>query len=97
MEGAFYNFVIPVVKNLDQVIIKAFNDFVQNEYNIAKGVISFFLISVIIFFFYIILFFIKDLEYSIKIAKNIFRITPSNIIAVNQELENWLETINNEN
>ena len=97
MEGAFYNFVIPVVKNLEQVIIKAFNDFVQNEYNIAKGVISFFLISVIIFFFYIILFFIKDLEYSIKIAKNIFRITPSNIISVNQELENWLETINNEN
>ena len=95
MENAFYSFVIPVVKILDEVIIKAFNKFVQNEYNIAKGIISIFLVLVFIFFFYVILFFIKDLEYSIKIAKNIFRITPSNIISLNQDLENWLETINN--
>ena len=96
MENAFYSFVIPVVKILDDVIIKAFNKFVQNEYNIAKGIISIFLVLVFIFFFYVILFFIKDLEYSIKIAKNIFRITPSNIISLHQDLENWLETINNE-
>ena len=96
MEEALYNYVIPVIKKFDGVIIDAFNSFIRNEYNIAIIVISIFLFLVVLFFFYFILFFIKNLEYSIKVSKNIFRITPSIIISSTQDLENWLERINNE-
>jgi len=96
MEEAYFHYVIPVVKKMDKVIITALNNFVKKEYNIAIFIITVFIFMVLIFFFYIYLFFIKELEYSIKVSKNIFRIIPSNIISANQDLENWLESINNE-
>ena len=96
MEEGFFNYIVPVVKKMNNIIIDALNNFVKNEYNIAISVISVFLVVIVAFFFFVIMVFIKKLEYSIKISKNIFRITPSIIISSNQDLENWLESINNE-
>jgi predicted PurR-regulated permease PerM len=96
MEEAYFHYVVPVIQKMSEIIITALNNFVKKEYNIAICVIAVFIFIVLFFYFYVYLIFIKQLEYSIKVSKNIFRIIPSNIISSNQDLENWLESINNE-
>ena len=96
MEEAYFHYVVPVIQKMSEIIITALNNFVKKEYNIAICVIAVFIFIVLFFYFYVYLFFIQQLEYSIKVSKNIFRIIPSNIISSNQDLENWLESINNE-
>ena len=96
MEEGYFNYVVPVVKKMNTIMIDAFNTFVKNEYNIAVSIITVFLIIVLAFFFFVNMVFIKKLDYYIKISKNIFRIIPSIIISSNQDLENLLESINNE-
>jgi hypothetical protein len=51
--------------------------------------------SMVIFFIYVKFRFLKNLDYFLQISKCIVKIIPSSMISTNQDLENWLEKMNN--
>jgi hypothetical protein len=50
-----------------------------------------------IFIIYVKFSFLKKLDYFLNISKCVVKIIPSNMISMNQDLESWLEKMNNQN
>ena len=95
LENIYYTYVIPVIDRLDDVILKDVNKELSKNKNTAIIVIMFLMFAMIIFIIYVKFRFLKKLDYFLKISKCIVKIIPSTMISTNQDLENWLEKMNN--
>jgi hypothetical protein len=97
MEKIYYVFIIPVIDRLDDIILKSVNDELRKDKRLAIFVIIFLCSSMGIFIIYVKFSFLKKLDYFLNISKCVVKIIPSNMISMNQDLENWLEKMNNQN
>ena len=97
MEKIYYVFIIPVIDRLDDIILNSVNDELRKDKRLAIFVIIFLCSSMGIFIIYVKFSFLKKLDYFLNISKCVVKIIPSNMISMNQDLENWLEKMNNQN
>ena len=95
LENIYYTYVIPVIDRLDEVILDDVNKELSKNKNTAIIVILLLMFSMIIFIIYVKFRFLKKIDYFLQISKCIVKIIPSTMISTNQDLENWLEKMNN--
>ena len=95
LENIYYTYVIPVIDRLDEVILDDVNKELSKNKNTAIIVILLLMFSMIIFIIYVKFRFLKKIDYFLQISKCIVKIIPSSMISTNQDLENWLEKMNN--
>ena len=95
LENIYYTYVIPVIDRLDDIILKDVNKELSKKKKTAIIVIILLMFSMVIFFIYVKFRFLKNLDYFLQISKCIVKIIPSSMISTNQDLENWLEKMNN--
>jgi hypothetical protein len=96
LEEAFYFYIVPSLDIVDNKIREGFQDLFDNYQSYIVIISIIFLISLIIFIIYIKVIFIPMIKYMLNISKCIIRIIPTSIISENQDLENWLEKMNNQ-
>ena len=97
MEKIYYEFIIPVIDRLDNIVLKSVNDELKKKKKLAIIVILLLICSMIIFINYVVFIFLRKLVYFLNISKCVVKIIPCTIISTNPDLENWLEKINNKN
>jgi hypothetical protein len=95
LEESFYSYLIPVTDRMDKAILKSMHTMIKSEKNKIIIIIIFFNIGVLIFILYVKYGFMRTFEYLLSISKCVIKIIPSSMISSNQDLENWLEKLNN--
>ena len=95
LEESFYLYLIPVTDRMNKAILKSMHSMVKSEKNKIIIIIIIFNIGVLIFILYVKYGFMRTFEYLLSISKCIIKIIPSSMISSNQDLENWLEKLNN--
>ena len=80
---------------MNKAILKSMHSMVKSEKNKIIIIIIIFNIGVLIFILYVKYGFRRTFEYLLSISKCIIKIIPSSMISSNQDLENWLEKLNN--
>ena len=96
MELILYNYIDPIINQIDDVIGVSFHNMITKQKKILNYIIIIFVLIIVIFLFYIFYFFIPNLENLLDISNSILKIIPTNIISSSQEMENWLEQLNND-
>ena len=96
MELILYNYIDPIIIQIDDVIGVSFHNMITKQKKILNYIIIIFVLIIVIFLFYIFYFFIPNLEKLLDISNSILKIIPTNIISSSQEMENWLEQLNND-
>ena len=95
LEESFYSYLLPVTNRMNNAILKSMHTMVKSEKNKIIIIIIFFNIGVLIFILYVKYGFMRTFEYLLSISKCVIKIIPSSMISSNQDLENWLEKLNN--
>ena len=96
LEEAYYLYIVPSLDIVDNNIREGFNDLFDKYQKYILIISAIFLICLVVFIIYIKIFFIPSIKHMLNITKCIIRIIPTSIIYENQDLENWLEKMNNE-
>ena len=96
MEDCFYNYLMPVVRRIDKAIYDSMKSLLKEKFSIILIIISTFNIGVLIFIIYVKYGFMRTFEYLLSISKCVVKIIPSSMISSNQDLDNWLEKLNND-
>ena len=95
LEESFYYYLIPVTERINSSILKSMENIIHQKRRIIFILICFFNIGVLIFILYVKYGFMRTFEYLLSISKCVIKIIPSSMICSNQDLENWLEKMNN--
>ncbi len=95
LEESFYNYLIPVTERINSSILKSMENMIHQKKRIIIIIICFFNIGVLLFILYVKYGFMRTFEYLLSISKCVIKIIPSSMICSNQDLENWLEKMNN--
>ena len=96
LEEAYYYYIVPSLNIVDNKIREGFQDLFDNYQKYILIISSVFLFCLVVFIIYIKIFFIPTIIHMLNISKCIIRIIPTSIISENQDLENWLEKMNND-
>ena len=96
LEEAYYYYIVPSLDIVDNNIREGFQDLFDKYQKYILIISAIFLICLVVFIIYIKVFFIPSIKHMLNITKCIIRIIPTSIIYENQDLENWLEKMNNE-
>ena len=96
MEDSFYTYLMPVVRRIDKAIYDSMKTLLKEKFFIIFIIIFIFNIGVLIFIIYVKYGFMRTFEYLLSISKCVVKIIPSSMISSNQDLENWLEKLNND-
>ncbi len=96
MEDGFYNYLMPVTNRINNAIYESMKNLLKYKLFIIISVIVVFNIGVLIFIVYVKYGFMRTFEYLLSISKCIVKIIPASMISTNQDLENWLERLNND-
>ena len=95
LEESFYSYLIPVTDRINYSILKSMENMIYQKRKIIIFLIYFFNIGVLIFILYVKYGFMVTFEYLLSISKCVIKIIPSSMICSNQDLEDWLEKMNN--
>ena len=96
MEDSFYNYLMPVTNRINNAIYESMKNLLKYKLFIIISIIVLFNIGVLIFIVYVKYGFMRTFEYLLSISKCIVKIIPASMISTNQDLENWLERLNND-
>ena len=96
MEDSFYNYLMPVTNRIDNAIYESMKSLLKEKLFVIVIIIVIFNIGIFIFIIYVKYGFMRTFEYLLSISKCIVKIIPSSMISSNQDLENWLEKLNND-
>ena len=95
LEESFYSYLIPVTDRINYSILKSMENMIYQKRKIIIFLIYFFNLDVLIFILYVKYGFMVTFEYLLSISKCVIKIIPSSMICSNQDLEDWLEKMNN--
>ena len=96
MEDSFYNYLMPVTNRIDNAIYESMKSLLKEKLFVIGIIIVIFNFGIFIFIIYVKYGFMRTFEYLLSISKCVVKIIPSSMISSNQDLENWLEKLNND-
>jgi hypothetical protein len=96
METILYKYIDPIINNIDDIIGLSFHNMITKQKKKINLLIILFAFAVLIFLIYVFYFFIPKLELLLDISNSLLKIIPTNIISSSQDMENWLDQLNND-
>ena len=94
VEKSFYQFIMPTIKNIIRVIQESIDLIMNEKKNIIIFLISIFTLLLFLFMIYIQFIFVKKIDFLISVSNYVIKIIPVFLISTNQDLENWLDSLN---
>ena len=94
VEKSFYQFIMPTIKNIIRVIQESIDLIMNEKRNIIISLMLIFVFLLFLFIIYIQFIFVKKIDFLISVSNYVIKIIPVFLISTNQDLENWLDSLN---
>ena len=94
VEKSFYQFIMPTIKNIIRVIQESIDLIMTEKTNYVNYLMLGFAFVLILFIMYIQFIFVKKIDFLISVSNYVIKIIPVFLISTNQDLENWLDSLN---
>ena len=94
VEKSFYQFIMPTIKNIIRVIQESIDLIMKEKTNYVNYLMLGFAFVLILFILYIQFIFVKKIDFLISVSNYVIKIIPVFLISTNQDLENWLDSLN---